>query len=122
MMSVDEGSAAMAMLIDEQRRMRDTMERVNDTINSVMRQLERMDAESKHAVEQRTANSRRLDNHEKRFGTVEGRVDVLEDERHQRAGERRVLTWWGSNLGSVGAVILGIVLIAVLILKSSGKL
>lgn len=84
MMPMQPDAAAQQMLIEQVRRLSDSVDRFNTTMSNVQQQLARMETENRHTVERRDKNEARLTK-------VEGRVDVLEAWRSEQRGERGFL-------------------------------
>lgn len=118
MVPMDEHSAAMRMMIDEQRRMRDTMEKVNDTMGDLRETMAEMKAENRAAAEQRSANTQRINGHERRFEKVEGRLVVVEDWKTGETSKKALLGATSRHpivlwlLGLLGALAMGAYAIA----------
>lgn len=109
MMPMHSSDAAMQMLIEQVRRLSDSVDRFNATMSQMQQQLARMEAENQHTVERREKNEARL-------SKVEDRVDVLEAWRSEQKGERGflaavlkspVLHWLGGGLAGVLIAIKG---------------
>ena len=81
MMPMQPDVAAQQMLIEQVRRLSDSVDRFNSTMSLVQQQLARMEAENAHTVERRDRNEARL-------SKVEDRVDVLESWQSEQRGER----------------------------------
>lgn len=105
MMPMQPDAAAQQMLIEQVRRLSDSVDRFNATMSNVQQQLARMEAENRHTVERRDRNEARLTK-------VEDRVDDLESWRSEQKGERGTLAWIFSSkpLGwivAIGGVVFG---------------
>ena len=107
MMPMQSSDAAMQMLIEQVRRLSDSVDRFNATMSQMQQQLARMEAENLHTVERREKNEARL-------SKVEDRVDVLEGWRSEQRGERGflvavlkspILHWIG---GAVAGILIAI--------------
>ncbi|SKB27311.1 hypothetical protein [Sphingopyxis flava] len=81
MMPMQPDAAAQQMLIEQVRRLSDSVDRFNSTMSLVQQQLARMEAENRHTIERRDRNEARLTK-------VEDRVDDLESWRSEQRGER----------------------------------
>lgn len=84
MMPMQPDAAAQQMLIEQVRRLSDSVDRFNSTMSNVQQQLARMEAENRHTVERRDRNEARLTK-------VEDRVDDLESWRSEQRGERSTI-------------------------------
>lgn len=84
MMPMQPDAAAQQMLIEQVRRLSDSVDRFNTTMSNVQQQLARMETENRHTVERRDKNEARL-------AKVEDRVDVLENWKSEQRGERSFL-------------------------------
>lgn len=84
MMPLQPDAAAQQMLIEQVRRLTDTVDRLNLNLTAMQNQLARMDAEHAHTVERREKNEAWL-------RSVDKRVDVLEAWQSKQEGERS--TW-----------------------------
>lgn len=79
MEKVDEDSAAMRLLIEQVRRLSDSVDRFSTTMSGIEKQLARMEAESLHAQQWREA-------HDQWRTKTDGRIDVLEDWKTRQDG------------------------------------
>ncbi|PQM29394.1 hypothetical protein CVO77_00190 [Sphingopyxis lindanitolerans] len=104
MMPMQSSDAAMQMLIEQVRRLSDSVDRFNSTMSQMQQQLARMEAENLHTVERREKNEARL-------SKVEDRVGVLEAWRSEQRGERGFLAAVLKSpvLHVIGGVIVGLV-------------
>lgn len=84
MMPMQPDAAAQQMLIEQVRRLSDSVDRFNTTMSNVQQQLARMETENRHTVERRDKNEARL-------SKVEDRVDTLESWQSEQRGERSFL-------------------------------
>lgn len=107
MMPMQSSDAAMQMLIEQVRRLSDSVDRFNATMSQMQQQLARMEAENLHTVERREKNEARL-------SKVEDRVDALEGWRSEQKGERSfaafvlkspLVGWIGGGLIALFAAI-----------------
>lgn len=83
-MPVAQEAAAMQMLIEQVRRLSDSVDRFTTTMSSVQQQLARMEKENEHTVERREKNEAWLH-------SIDKRVDALEDWKSEQKGERGFL-------------------------------
>lgn len=83
-MPVPQEAAAMQMLIEQVRRLSDSVDRFTTTMSSVQQQLARMEKENEHTVERREKNEAWLH-------SVDKRVDALEAWQNEQKGERGFL-------------------------------
>ncbi len=103
MMPMQPDAAAQQMLIEQVRRLSDSVDRFNTTMSNVQQQLARMETENRHTVERRDKNEARLTK-------VEDRVDTLESWRSEQRGERTFLAAaMGSPLvGWIGGAVIAL--------------
>lgn len=108
MMPMQSSDAAMQMLIEQVRRLSDSVDRFNSTMSQMQQQLARMEAENLHTVERREKN-------EARISKVEDRVDALESWRSEQKGERGTWAWIFSSkpLGWIAAAAAGLAFAAI---------
>jgi hypothetical protein len=104
MMPMQPDAAAQQMLIEQVRRLSDSVDRFNATMSQMQQQLARMEAENRHTVERREKNEAWL-------RSVDKRVDALESWRSEQRGERST---WGRILGSpivgwIGGAVIALV-------------
>lgn len=104
MMPMQPEAAAQQMLIEQVRRLSDSVDRFNETMSNVQQQLARMETENRHTVERREKNEARL-------AKTEGRLDVLENWKSEQRGERSFLAAFvGSPLaGWIGGGLIALV-------------
>ncbi|WP_053555342.1 hypothetical protein [Sphingopyxis sp. 113P3] len=108
MMPMQTDAAAQQMLIEQVRRLSDSVDRFNATMSNVQQQLARMEAENRHTIERRDRNEARLTK-------VEDRVDSLETWRSEQRGERST---WGRILNHpISMAILGSIFGALVAIK-----
>jgi hypothetical protein len=94
-------AAAQQMLIEQVRRLTDTVDRLNMNLTAMQNQLARMEAEHAHTVERREKNEAWL-------RSVDKRVDALEAWRSEQKGERGTIAVILSHpitMAIVGAVV-----------------
>lgn len=104
MMPMQPDAAAQQMLIEQVRRLSESVDRFNTTMSKVQQQLARMEVENRHTVERRERNEAWL-------SKVETRVSDLESWRSEQRGERST---WGRILGSpivgwIGGAVIALV-------------
>src|SRR3546814_20886651 len=68
MMPMQPDAAAQQMLIEQVRRLSDSVDRFNTTMSNVQQQLARMETENRHTVERRDKNEARLSRVEDQIG------------------------------------------------------
>lgn len=108
MMPMQPDAAAQQMLIEQVRRLSDSVDRFNATMSSVQQQLARMEKENEHTVERREKNEAWL-------ARIENRVDRLESWQSEQKGERGFLV--ALLKSPIFAYIAGAVMSALAVLK-----
>jgi predicted RNase H-like nuclease (RuvC/YqgF family) len=101
MMPMQPDAAAQQMLIEQVRRLSESVDRFNTTMSKVQQQLARMEVENRHTVERRERN-------EAWISKVENRVGELETWRSEQKGERSMLAaFLGSPIvGWIGGAVI----------------
>lgn len=108
MMPMQPDAAAQQMLIEQVRRLSESVDRFNATMAKVQQQLARMEVENRHTVERRDRNEAWL-------SKVETRVSDLETWRSEQRGERGT---WGRILNHpISMAILGSIFGALVAIK-----
>src|SRR3546814_9364167 len=104
MMPMQPDAAAQQMLIEQVRRLSDSVDRFNTTMSNVQQQLARMETENRHTVERRDKNEARL-------SRVEDRVDTLESWRSEQRGERSFAAFFLKSpiVGWIGGALIGLI-------------